>query len=76
MAPRQQDDYMNIDSDSDASMLDEPRRKGKGKGKAADKRTRGKGKAKVNEVRFPFSTVYCVVQLIFTTLIATICLGG
>jgi hypothetical protein len=41
---KHQDD-MNVDSDSDVSIVDEgSRRKGKGKNKATDKRKEGKGK--------------------------------
>jgi hypothetical protein len=53
MAPRNRDDnFMDVDSDSDISLLGdvEHRGKGKGKGKSTDKRKKDKGKAKAKEV--------------------------
>jgi hypothetical protein len=53
MAPKNKDDnFMDVDSDSDISLLGdvEHRVKGKGKGKAIDKRKKDKGKAKAKDV--------------------------
>jgi transcription initiation factor TFIIH subunit 2 len=53
MAPRNRDDnFMDVDSDSDISLPGdvEHRGKGKGKGKATDKRKKDKGRAKAKEV--------------------------
>lgn len=53
MAPKNRDDnFMDVDSDSDISLLGDVdhRGKGKAKGKATDKRKKEKGKAKAKEV--------------------------
>lgn len=64
MAPPRRTDpnYMDVDSDSDISLLgdDEVRARGKGKSKATDKRKKDKGKGKAKDVR-PFS---CSLQLL------------
>ena len=48
---------MDVDSDSDISLLgdDEARARGKGKSKATDKRKKGKGKGKAKDVRLFFT---------------------
>jgi transcription initiation factor TFIIH subunit 2 len=64
MAPRKDDDFMDVDSESDISIPDDAEdigaRKGKGKAKAGDKRKRDKGKAKakdaVNNTSFSSAT--------------------
>jgi hypothetical protein len=53
MPPRRAGDFvMDVDSDSDVDILDEPngRSQGKGKGKATDKSGQRKGKSKGSEV--------------------------
>lgn len=53
MAPRKDDDFMDVDSDSDISIPDDTEdfgvRKGKAKAKAGDKRKRDKGKGKAKD---------------------------
>jgi hypothetical protein len=47
MPPRADNEFMDVDSDSDISLLDEGEvsgKKGKGKGKAPEKRKKGKQK--------------------------------
>ncbi|KAG1802723.1 Ssl1-like-domain-containing protein [Suillus plorans] len=61
MAPRNRDDnFMDVDSDSDISLLGdaEHRGKGKGKGKATDKRKKDKGKAKAKEQAYTWEASY------------------
>ncbi|OAX39575.1 TFIIH basal transcription factor complex, subunit SSL1 [Rhizopogon vinicolor AM-OR11-026] len=61
MAPRNQDgNFMDVDSDSDISLLGdvEHRGKGKGKGKATDKRKKDKGKAKAKEQAYTWEASY------------------
>jgi hypothetical protein len=59
MPPRKDDDFMDVDSDSDISIpddrLDHGARKGKGKAKASDKRKRDKGKGKAKDAVSPSS---------------------
>jgi hypothetical protein len=53
MPPRQDTDFMDVDSDSDISLLDEGeifRPKGKGKGRSTETRKKGKQKRVVGEV--------------------------
>jgi hypothetical protein len=53
MAPRKDDDFMDVDYDSDISIPDVAEdfgaRKGKGKAKAGEKRKRDKGKGKAKD---------------------------
>ncbi|KAG2132013.1 Ssl1-like-domain-containing protein [Suillus bovinus] len=61
MAPRNRDDnFMDVDSDSDISLLGdvEHRGKGKAKGKTADKRKKDKGKAKAKEQAYTWEASY------------------
>ncbi|KAG2119537.1 Ssl1-like-domain-containing protein [Suillus discolor] len=61
MAPRNRDDnFMDVDSDSDISLLGdvEHRGKGKGKGKVIDKRKKDKGKAKAKEQAYTWEASY------------------
>ncbi|KAG1829110.1 Ssl1-like-domain-containing protein [Suillus variegatus] len=61
MAPRNRDDnFMDVDSDSDISLLGdaEHRGKGKGKSKATDKRKKDKGKAKAKEQAYTWEASY------------------
>ncbi|KAG1881460.1 Ssl1-like-domain-containing protein [Suillus tomentosus] len=61
MAPRNRDDnFMDVDSDSDISLLGdaEHRGKGKAKGKATDKRKKDKGKAKAKEQAYTWEASY------------------
>ncbi|KAG2059031.1 TFIIH basal transcription factor complex, subunit SSL1 [Suillus hirtellus] len=61
MAPRNRDDnFMDVDSDSDISLLGdaEHRGKGKGKSKASDKRKKDKGKAKAKEQAYTWEASY------------------
>ncbi|KAG6378179.1 Ssl1-domain-containing protein [Boletus reticuloceps] len=62
MAPPRRTDpnYMDVDSDSDISMLggDEVRARGKGKGKATDKRKKDKGKGKAKDQAYTWEASY------------------
>lgn len=57
MPPRRIENFMDVDSDSEISGAEEPRRnaKGKAKGKPNDKSKRDKGKSKVSEVSMKLS---------------------
>lgn len=75
MPPRRiNDDFIDGDSDSDVSILDdEPStRKSKGKGKAVDGRKGDKGKSKAKEV----CKAYMPVECSYPAVAATLCLGG
>ncbi|EIN12052.1 Ssl1-domain-containing protein [Punctularia strigosozonata HHB-11173 SS5] len=61
MPPRRAGDFvMDVDSDSDVDILDEPngRSQGKGKGKATDKSGRRKGKSKASEQPYAWEASY------------------
>ncbi|KAF8558061.1 TFIIH basal transcription factor complex, subunit SSL1 [Imleria badia] len=62
MAPPRRTDpsYMDVDSDSDISLLgdDEVRARGKGKSKAADKRKKDKGKSKAKDQAYTWEASY------------------
>lgn len=74
MPPRRiNDTYMDVDSDSDVSILGDDfdhrgKGKGKGKGKAVDKRKNDKGKGKAKEVRNPKVTFLATSQLATATI--------
>lgn len=75
MAPRNQDDnFMDVDSDSDISLLGdlEHRGKGKGKNKATDKRKKDKGKAKAKDV----SSAHLSHMIVFTFFTASLHMGS
>ena len=67
MAPRKDDDFMDVDSDSDISMPgdadDIGTRKGKGKAKIGDKRKRDKGKGKAKDAVNNTSSSYQILLL-------------
>jgi hypothetical protein len=77
MAPKNKDDnFMDVDSDSDISLLGdvEHRVKGKGKGKVIDKRKKDKGKAKAKDVSGALP--YLRHSLIIHMFTASLYLGG
>lgn len=78
MAPRNRDDnFMDVDSDSDISLLGdvEHRGKGKGKGKATDKRKKDKGKAKAKEVSFCCAVQSTTLNIHFLFIYSKLTLG-